>query len=101
MAAFEKLQFLFDPAAVREHLGDLQSLAAELRPETEGVEAETFEEVRKSERQLYRILGNTHYDHLADLLKAFDRCMECGYRQPRLLRTRVRSSFAADVAELR
>jgi hypothetical protein len=82
-------------------LASYPALAAELKPEREGVKAEWFEHVRKSERQLYRVLGNTHYAHLVELLEALDSCLTHGYKQPRLLRTRARSSFAPDLAELR
>jgi len=99
--ASPRVPYLFDPDRVREVLATFPALAAELRPEGEGVVAEAFTGIRKSERQLYRVLGNTHYDHLVELLEALDSCMASGYKQPRLLRTRARSSFAPDLAELR
>jgi hypothetical protein len=101
MTSVGRVAFLFDPAAVRATLAAYPSLAAELDPEREGVKADCSERCRKSERQLYRVLGNTHYDHLVDLLEALDACLGHGYKQPRLLKTRARSSFAPDLAELR
>jgi hypothetical protein len=76
------------------------NLTASVAPERDGEAAKWFDFLRKSERQLYRVLGNMHYDHLAALLRSLDHCLERGFRQPRLLRTRARSSFAADLAEL-
>jgi hypothetical protein len=101
MASPNRIPFLFDPATVQETLGAFPSLAAELDPANEGVAAEWFERVRKSARQVYRVLGNTHYKHLTELLEALDACLAHGFKQPRLLRTRARSSFAPDLAELR
>jgi hypothetical protein len=101
MAATEGIWFLYHPSSVRELLASLPSLAAELRPEVEGQESEWFERVRKSERQIYRVLGNTHYPNLMQLLEAIDECLQHGYSQPRVLRTRARRSFAPDLAEIR
>jgi hypothetical protein len=93
--------YLFDPVAVRGVLTNFPALADKLRPDREGTEARSFRSLRKSRRQVYRVLGNTHYDHLKELLEALDACLQHGYEQPRLLRTRSRSSFAPDLAELR
>jgi hypothetical protein len=101
MAFSSRVPFLFDPAGVRRELAAFPALGSELDPDREGVKAEWFVRIRKSERQLYRVLGNTHYDHLVDLLEALDVCLKHGYKQPRLLKTRLRSSFAPALAELR
>src|SRR5207245_362884 len=45
--------------------------------------------------------GNTHYEHLTQLLETLETCLAHGFKQPRLLRTRARSSFGPDLAELR
>jgi hypothetical protein len=99
--ALARIPYLFDPDEVRATLADFPSLAGELRPEREREKAEWFERVFKSERQIYRVLGNTHYAHLTELLEALDGCVAHGYKQPRLLKTRARSSFAPDLAEIR
>jgi hypothetical protein len=100
MASGGHIPFLFSPTGVRELLAGYPSLNDKLSPEKEGVEAEWFEHVRKSQRQLYRVLGNTHYEHLTKLLEALEVCLAHGYEQPRLLRTQSRSSFGPDLAEL-
>jgi hypothetical protein len=97
----DRIPFLFSPADVRSVLTAHPALDAKLQPEKEGVEAEWFERVRKSPRQIYRVLGNTHYKHLAKLLEALDACLAQGYEQPRLLRTRARSTLGPDLGELR
>lgn len=66
----------------------------------EGEPAVALPEGRKSARELFRVLGNTHYDHLAELLAALDACAGSGFRQPELLRTRGRRPFAEGVAEV-
>lgn len=93
--------FLFDPTASVAALADYPDLAAATDPRREGFEADWLEGMRKSERQLYRVLGNTHYEHLTELLIALDYCLGCGFNQPTLLRSRGRSPFAAALAELR
>jgi hypothetical protein len=55
---------------------------------------------RKSTRELFRVLGNAHYKHLAELLAALDACAGVGFRQPELLRTRGRRPFTEGVAEV-
>jgi hypothetical protein len=101
MGSASRIPFLFSPTDVRDVLAEYPALDAKLHPENEGVKAEWFERVRKSERQLYRVLGNTHYEHLTKLLEALDACLAHGYEQPRLLRTRARSSLGPDLGELR
>jgi hypothetical protein len=100
MASGDRIPYLFSPYEVRNELSAYPALAAKLRPEKEGIEAEWFERVRKGERQVYRVLGNTHYEHLTKLLEALNSCLERGFEQPRLLRTRARSSFGPDLGEL-
>jgi hypothetical protein len=97
----DRIPYLFSPAGVQKVLAEYPALAAKLQPSKEDVKAEWFERVCKSERQLYRVLGNTHYKHLTQLLEALDTCLAQGYEQLRLLRTRARSSFWPDLAELR
>jgi hypothetical protein len=46
------------------------------------------------------VLGNTHYEHLAELVAALDVCAGAGFRQPELLRTRGRRPFVEGVAEV-
>lgn len=92
--------YLFDPARVRGDLSSYAALDRLLKPESEGVEITSFPGARKSERQLYRVLGNTHYPHLVGLLETLDLCLNQGYTQPRLLKTRARSAFRPDLSEL-
>jgi hypothetical protein len=94
------LQFLYDPASAAGELALRPELGRQVSPAAEGQKAEWFPGLRKSPRQLYRLLGNTQYAHLATLLDRLDVCMGAGFDQPRLLRTRTRSSFAPDLAEL-
>ncbi|MGH2792552.1 MAG: hypothetical protein ACRDJ0_16410 [Actinomycetota bacterium] len=93
--------YLFDPADVIQLLRELPDLAAALgNPTREGGPSDVFPQARKSERQLYRILANDHYDHLAALLSSLDFCLGRGFRQPVLLRTRAQSNFTSAISEL-
>lgn len=93
--------FLFHPATVEHFLAGLQNLAAVLgSPHREGEPAFNVIGARKSARELYRVLGNTHYEHLAQLLATIDACAGAGFTQPTLLRTRARRPFVEALAEL-
>src|SRR5579859_6445339 len=100
MASADRIPYLFDLAEVRRLLESYPKLAAELKLEREPA-AECFEGGRKSTRQIYRVLGNPHYEHLTQLLEALETCLAHGFKQPRLLKTRARSAFGPDLAELR
>lgn len=97
----KRTAYLFDPAEVVQVLGELPSLGAALGdPAREGEPSTAFPLARKSERQIYRILANDHYEHLAELLRSLDYCLAHGFTQPSLLRTRGRSNFDSGVSEL-
>jgi hypothetical protein len=102
VASADRIPYLFDLAEVRRLLESYPTLAADpkLKLEREPA-AECFEGGRKSRRQIYRLLGNPHYEHLTQLLEALETCLAHGFRQPRLLKTRARSAFGPDLAELR
>jgi hypothetical protein len=96
-----RIDFLFCPAAVAQTLTALPHLAAVLGdPHDEGEPAVNLPGVRKSARELYRVFGNTHYAHLAQLLATLDACAGAGFTQPTLLRTRGRRPFVEAIAEL-
>ena len=68
--------FLFDPVEVAKLLDGLPHLRTAIPdPAQEGVESVAFAGMRKSERQLYRVLSNIHYGHLESLLRSLDFCM--------------------------
>jgi len=96
-----RLSFLFDPADVAKVLDRLPHLRSVIPdPAREGQESVAFQGMRKSERQLYRVLSNVHYEHLDALLRSLDFCIGRGFTQPTMLRTRARSAFAAAVSEV-
>jgi len=96
-----RIEFLFDPAAGAQTLAALPHLAGVLGdPRREGERAARLPGARKSARDLYRVLGNTHYAHLAQLLATLDACVGAGFTQPTLLRTRGRRPFVEALAEL-
>lgn len=92
---------MFDPHRVVAILDQLSYLGDLLDdPHTEGEAAQHLPGARTSTRQIYRVLGNPHYGHLAELLGALDACAGAGFTQPSLLRTRGRRPFAEALAEL-
>lgn len=96
-----RIEFLFDPDDAARTIAGLPSLAALLGdPHFEGEQAVNLPGARRSGRELYRVLGNTHYEHLARLLATLDACAGAGFTQPELLRTRGRRPFVEGLAEL-
>jgi hypothetical protein len=96
-----RIEFLFDPVAVAKTIGRLPNLAALLGdPHYEGEQSIHLPWARKSARELYRVLGNTQYRHLVQLLETLDACAGAGFTQPELLRTRGRRPFVEGIAEL-
>ncbi|MGH2949314.1 MAG: hypothetical protein ACRDPC_24180 [Solirubrobacteraceae bacterium] len=96
-----EMRFLFQAEAVTNVLSQFPQLRSRLGdPRQEGQPSHAFSTARKSERQIYRVLGNVHYSHLGELLEALEFCLERGFSQPAILRTRARRSFAESLAEL-
>ena len=96
-----RVSFLFDPADVAKVLDRLPHLRAAIpKAAQEGEDSVAFHGMRKSERQLYRVLSNVHYEHLDALLRSLDFCIGGGFTQPGILRTRARSAFAAALSEV-
>lgn len=95
------MTFLFDPKQVANQLSSLPHLRAALGdPHREGKPSEAFSTARKTQREIYRVLGNAPYPLLRDLLETLDFCLGRGFSQPTILRTRARKSFAEALAEL-
>jgi hypothetical protein len=93
--------YLFEPRQVDAVVTDSHDLRAALGdPSHEGEPSLGFPGARKSQRQLYRVLGNTHYERLASLLRSLDFCLGRGFEQPTVLRTRGRTSFGPALSEL-
>jgi hypothetical protein len=92
---------LFKPSAVRQVLATLPSVAALLPdPDEEGVDSEAFPGVlRKTEREVYRWIANTHYEHLADAVAHLERVYAAGCTFDRLLTTPDRELFASLAVE--
>lgn len=66
----------------------------------EGEPSRAFPLARRSARQIFRILGNDHYEHLAALLRTLDRCISAGFDQPQLTKSRSWKTFAEGLAEV-
>lgn len=95
------IEYLYDPEIVREVLSEYPSLRQNLKdPYREGQGALSFPGLRKTRREIYRILSNPHYQHLCELLTSLDYCIANGWQQPALLQTRGQKEFESAVAEL-
>jgi hypothetical protein len=83
---------LFSIATVKETLDRLPSVVARLPDlEREGVASQAFPDThRKTRREVYRWIANTHYDHLADAVDHLERTHAAGCTFGELLRTRDR-----------
>lgn len=93
---------LFSPAKVEHVLASLPSVAAFLPdPAVEGVPSEAFPGVlRKTDRELYRWIANTHYPHLAEAVVHLERVHAAGCTFGNLLTTRNREQFVSYTAEV-
>src|SRR6266498_4753407 len=93
---------LFSPENVRNVLVKLPSVAALLPdPALEGEPSDAFPGVlRKTQREVYRWIANTHYEHLADAVVHLERVHAAGCTFGSLLTTRDREQFVSLTAEV-
>ena len=93
---------LFSPENVRNVLVKLPSVAALLPdPAFEGEPSDAFPGVlRKTQREVYRWIANTHYQHLADAVLHLERVHAAGCTFGSLLSTRDREQFVSLTAEV-
>jgi hypothetical protein len=93
---------LFSPENVRNVLVGLPSVAAFLPdPAVEGEPSDAFPGVlRKTEREVYRWIANTHYEHLAEAVMHLERVYAAGCTFGSLLSTRDREQFVSLTAEV-
>jgi hypothetical protein len=92
---------LFSPGNVQAVLADMPSVAGLLPdPAIEGVSSEAFPGVlRKTEREVYRWIANTHYPHLAEAVVNLERVHAAGCRFGDLLTTSDRERYMSLIAE--
>jgi hypothetical protein len=97
-----RTKILFSPVSVEKTLASLPSVAALIpSPAIEGESSEAFPGVlRKTDRELYRWIANTHYDHLAAAVLYLERVHAAGCRFGNLLTTRSREQFVSHTAEV-
>jgi hypothetical protein len=96
-----RTSILFSPVGVERVLADLPTVAALLpKPEVEGAVSEAFPALRKTDREVYRWLANTHYEGLAEALVRLERVYAAGCTFDGLLATRSRSQFDGHLGEL-
>jgi hypothetical protein len=88
---------LFSPENVEQALTKLPTVAALIpTPRDEGEDSAAFPGVlRKTHRELYRWIANTHYPHLADAVHHLERTHAAGCSFGSLLKTRDREQFVS------
>lgn len=93
---------LFSPANVRDVLVRLPSVAGLLPdPAVEGEPSNAFPgALRKTRREVYRWIANTHYEHLSRAVLHLERVHAAGCSFGRLLSTRDREQFVSLTAEV-
>jgi len=80
----------------------LPTLAAQLPPPpAEGHASTSFSQLRKTDREVYRLLSNTHYPGLRHALRAIERTYAAGCDFGALLSTTGYPLFQAHLAEVR
>jgi hypothetical protein len=93
---------LFSTATVTNTLASLPSVAGLLPdPAVEGEPSRAFPGVfRKTDREVYRWIANTHYPHLAEAVGHLERAHAAGCKFGNLLVTRSREQFVSHTAEV-
>jgi hypothetical protein len=101
LAAKVATTFLFLPDEVERVLADAPTVAALLpEPSLEGRPSDAFPALRKTGREVYRWIANTHYAHLAEAVALLERVHAAGCRFDGLLRTRSHAQFVGYTGEL-
>jgi len=94
-------EFLFTSDHIDDDLRTRPSLAAALPlPAAEGAPSLAFPHMRKSRREIYRLLANTHYEHLVETLDVFETAHAAGCTFGSLLSTTSRQQFVSLTAEV-
>jgi hypothetical protein len=93
---------LYSPANVRSVLATLPSVAPLIPdPADEGGDSDAFPGVlRKTRKELYRWIANTHYPHLAEVVPVLERVHAVGCTFGNLLTTSSREQFVSHTAEV-
>jgi hypothetical protein len=93
---------LFSPARIKSVLVYLPTVASLIPdPEDEGVESQAFPGVlRKTERELYRWIANTHYEHLREPVVQLEEVHAAGCTFEQMLKTTSREQFVSLSAEV-
>jgi hypothetical protein len=95
------IEYLFNPQEIIKTLTDYEFLKKKLKnPEKEGFKSKSFSNLRKTQREIYRILTNLHYEHLKTFLSNLNFCISHGWENPRLLQTRLEFEFDSLASEL-
>jgi hypothetical protein len=95
------MDFLFEPDRVERRLRLLPFIAGQLPPPSaEGVPATPDPPgMRKSPREIYRLLGNAEMPHLRPALLAVENCIASGVALPELFSSQRHEQFSSHLTE--
>ena len=95
------IEYLFDPRLVEERLDRLPRLKSLVGdPAREGVSANAFPRLRKTRREIFRVIGRSDaYPHLAQLLQELESCLARGWTSHQL-KASSHDEFGSLVSEL-
>lgn len=91
-------QYIFAPAFVDEQLEQLPLLSKVVAGFPSADKSQAFTTAYRSPRQIFRLLGNTHYPQIEDLLQTLEFCLEHDIRLDRSLRTRSRFELQSQIS---
>jgi hypothetical protein len=94
------VDFLFEPDRVERRLQLLPAIAGQLAPPSEeGAPATADPPMRKSPREIYRLLGNAQMPHLRPALLAVENCIASGVALPELFSSQRHEQFSSHLTE--
>jgi len=94
-----KQEYIFIPKEIENILDKYPCLSKNI-PINEGAPSKGFSKARKSQRQIYRVLSNQHYDNLVKLLENIEICLLNGYTNIDLLKEKDTGNFSSAISEV-
>lgn len=96
-----RIEYLFLPDQISEIINRHSCLKGKIDdPSKDGTPSSSFPAARKTYREIYRVLCNQHYPHLQEFLYDLEYCLNNGWQQPTILKTRSGREFHSAISEL-
>jgi hypothetical protein len=95
------IKYLFNASKINKTLNNYPNLKHEITRYIEQAESSNaFPKLKKSGREIFRILSNQHYSHLVQLINIIEKSLKNGWDQPILYKTKNHIRFGSAVSEL-